>query len=306
LEITVNSEKIDYTLENEKSLGDVVRGIESWLNNSRLVITSMKVGPRDLTSEPEPQWAGIPLDDVSRLDITARLYNEVQISQLELMQRYLQNLKSAVASGKADDLDAAMEGFEDIVRAMREALDINVMTRAGRGLQDLHKLLTGSSAQEVNAWPTGIKEKVIRVLSDLLESVGLRLRETQRPAQTLRSTAEELRRSAFELEEVSVLLQQNEDEKAMSYVVRFSELVGSIVRMVSILAVTEEVALDDLSIGGEPVRSFLESFNGILKELVEAFTARDTVLIGDLLEYEISPRLDSLVSFLLEFEPETQ
>ena len=304
MEITVNSETIDYTLENEKSLGDVVRGIETWLNNAHLVITSMKVGLRDLTAEPEPEWAAIPLDDVPRLDITARLYNEVQISQLELMQRYLDNLRSAVASGAAEELDATMQGFEDIVGAMRETLDINAMTRAGRGLQDLHKLLTGSSAEEVNAWPTGIKEKVIRVLADLSEGVRLRRREMERPVETLHSTAEELRRSAFELEEVSVLLQQNEDEKAMSYVVRFSELVGSIVRMVSLLADTEEVSLDDLTIGEKSVRSFLESFNGILKELVEAFTTRDTVLIGDLLEYEISPRLESLVNFLVEFEPD--
>jgi hypothetical protein len=112
-----------------------------------------------------------------------------------------------------------------------------------------------------------------------------------------------MRRSAFELGEVSVLLQQNEDEKAMSYVVRFSELVGSVMRMVAALADMEAVSLDELSIGEEPVRAFLESFNGILKELVEAFTHRDTVLIGDLLEYEVSPRLESLVTFLLEFEP---
>ena len=105
MEITVNSERIDYTLDDEESLGDVVNGIENWLNQSKLVITSLKLGDRDITAEPEVSWSEIPLSEVPALDVTARLLNEVQVSQLQLMHDYLGRLGDGIASGTAQVLN---------------------------------------------------------------------------------------------------------------------------------------------------------------------------------------------------------
>ena len=49
-----------------------------------------------------------------------------------------------------------------------------------------------------------------------------------------------------------------------------------------------------------PFDEFYKDFNSILLELTNAFGAGDSVLIGDLLEYEIAPRLDGLLFFLNE------
>jgi hypothetical protein len=43
----------------------------------------------------------------------------------------------------------------------------------------------------------------------------------------------------------------------------------------------------------------VEELNGILQELVEAFQSQDTVLIGDLLEYETVPRIQEILSTAL-------
>ena len=42
----------------------------------------------------------------------------------------------------------------------------------------------------------------------------------------------------------------------------------------------------------------LAEFNPVLKELVAAFGTKDSVLIGDLLEYEIAPRMQRLAPLL--------
>ena len=44
----------------------------------------------------------------------------------------------------------------------------------------------------------------------------------------------------------------------------------------------------------EPLERFFSDLNRILTELIEAFEAKDSVLIGDLLEYEVTPRLEGL------------
>jgi hypothetical protein len=76
----------------------------------------------------------------------------------------------------------------------------------------------------------------------------------------------------------------------MEAVVRFSELCQRLLGLLGRLGVP--------AVGGQAPREFFEALNRVLQELVSAFQARDTVLIGDLLEYEVAPRLRQLQAVL--------
>ena len=47
-----------------------------------------------------------------------------------------------------------------------------------------------------------------------------------------------------------------------------------------------------------PVSVYMGEFNSALKELLQAYEQNDSVLIGDLAEYELAPRLRSLYAAL--------
>jgi hypothetical protein len=49
-----------------------------------------------------------------------------------------------------------------------------------------------------------------------------------------------------------------------------------------------------MEIKTETLKLLLEEIGTILQELLSAYEAKDTVLVGDLAEYEIAPRLRSL------------
>jgi hypothetical protein len=72
----------------------------------------------------------------------------------------------------------------------------------------------------------------------------------------------------------------------MNIVARFVELVSKVTRLLS-------------SEQQESCARQVEELNGILQELVEAFQSQDTVLIGDLLEYETVPRIQEILSTAL-------
>jgi hypothetical protein len=95
---------------------------------------------------------------------------------------------------------------------------------------------------------------------------------------------------------VSILLQTGKDRQAMDTIVRFSELAQSLVRVVSSVLPADEAK----RIGGVDVQEFYQELNGILSELLQAFESKDTVLIGDLMEYEVAPRLEKLHQVLEE------
>ena len=49
--------------------------------------------------------------------------------------------------------------------------------------------------------------------------------------------------------------------------------------------------METFVIDGLPARVFIEEFNAAPRELSEAYENRDTVLAGDIAEYELAPRL---------------
>ena len=62
----------------------------------------------------------------------------------------------------------------------------------------------------------------------------------------------------------------------------------------------------DATIDGRTLPAFCRELNAVLGELIEAFQARDSVLIGDLMEYEMAPRLQTLRAFLNEHAVRSQ
>ena len=50
-----------------------------------------------------------------------------------------------------------------------------------------------------------------------------------------------------------------------------------------------------IRIDGKTCEEFYTELNGLLNDVLAAFDARDSVLIGDLFEYEIAPRVEALL-----------
>ncbi|MCA1755546.1 MAG: hypothetical protein LC641_12810, partial [Spirochaeta sp.] len=113
-----------------------------------------------------------------------------------------------------------------------------------------------------------------------------RLREHQRPVKETVTSRELMRALLPKLGDVSVLLQAGKDAEAMQHVSHFTELAAKLLRLIP--HVSEYINTDGL-------HEFVVSYHTVLGELMNAFGSRDSVLIGDLLEYEIVPYSEELI-----------
>ena len=108
---------------------------------------------------------------------------------------------------------------------------------------------------------------------------------------------EELKRCSGEfdqlkatLEEVSVLLQSGKDSEASAVISNLAETVGNFV-IATRYATLFPSLYEKILIDGKDIGTFFEEFTDILKDFETAMQDKDTVTVGDLSEYEISPRL---------------
>ena len=67
--ITVDGEEIDYTLENEYTLGDIVDALSSWLDNRNFVLETLKIDNAPVTLS-DTAWSNSPINSAEKLEIT--------------------------------------------------------------------------------------------------------------------------------------------------------------------------------------------------------------------------------------------
>jgi len=305
----VNNEKIDFTLENERTLGEVVAAVEAWLNKSNLIVASINLDlrdsakqERDLTEEPEESWSGTSIDGIERLLITARLVTEIQFSNIQTVLSYLDLLKSAVEKRDQSNIEDLLQGREDTFKSLNLIYASSLNPSSFQEINDLRSLLEGAGAETILAWPDGVRERSLDIIEVLEGMLSERLNEMTNPFPVLASSIRELELTSNEIKGVSVLLQTGQEQKAMAAIIEFADLSQRLLRVLSSLEESSHISLKELKIGEERARSFFADFNGILRELLGAFDTKDTVLIGDLLEYEVAPRIELFLSFLREVQ----
>lgn len=93
-----------------------------------------------------------------------------------------------------------------------------------------------------------------------------------------------------ELLELPVKLQGGKDKEATAMISKLADFIEKFCRTATLSALFPEI-YKKLTIDGKSVNDFFQDFSQILNDFEQAIASKDTVLMGDLAEYEISPRL---------------
>jgi len=286
VEIQINNQNLDFTIEQEETLGQVVKDIEAWLEGTDLVLYSVKHEDRDLLSTPYEQWEMTPHSEVGTLEVTVKHTGELTVLNLQTILEYLEILKGGITASNGERLEELLAGFSALIESLQKHFSASQPL-----LQALFSLFDNSRAEQILAWSEEKREQALKLIDLVCSQVLFRLQELQDPKAALKTLSGALAVCIEEVSEISILLQTGKDRQAMDTIVRFSELSQNLVRLVA--SVFPENSNKDLE-------AVYQELNGVLSELLEAFEAKDTVLIGDLMEYEIAPRLERLRTVLQE------
>jgi hypothetical protein len=105
------------------------------------------------------------------------------------------------------------------------------------------------------------------------------------------------------LENLPLDLQTGKDKQAAETVQFFTGITEKLFRIYSIIDTSvfpaAQITVVCASKNNEkPMNIFLEEFNSTLQEMLAAYEQKDSVLLGDLAEYEMAPRLRSFYTAL--------
>jgi hypothetical protein len=183
------------------------------------------------------------------------------------------NGRTISEDGLGAEGDTPLEGVEELALEVRHARELRVAA--------LQEKLSETMERERTAG-AGEREEAVR----RREEASRRFREAVETYTALQDLARELADMEGKLGEVSVLLQSGKDRLAMETVTRFTDIIEGVLAI-----------LPKTSNGSEAAKLFAD-INPRLREILAAFDAKDFILVGDILEYEIAPRLGGLAALL--------
>jgi hypothetical protein len=266
--ITINGKTADITLEAEKTLGELLSGLDSWLEGSGQYLSGIEVDGKTYDASSLEKAFDTGLDGISRLNIKT-------LSWVELMLEALFGVKNDLAfCGKNPAGSSAPEaGFQTSAVWKEGHTALFLENNAADIYQLMLQILDGAIPPE----------KALPLVTE-------RIRELQDPASEIRAASPAISEISKRLEDLPLDLQTGKDARAAETIALFSGVTEKLFRLLHILR-RGGIAVE--SAGG-----FLDEFGSAVKELLSAYTNKDTVLVGDLAEYELAPRLLEFLSLL--------
>jgi len=292
--ITLNSDPFDVTIENEKTLEELYTGISNWLIKSDLEITELVKDGEDLELTSSSEWKNILLENIGKLDIIAISGSDRYITDLQTLYQYISLLQNAVTGSNNALISDLLSELTYVSSTMDSFLSKKDLPQYGTiKLQECINNFQKENREELES-----RNKLIELLRNISLILQMRIKEVTSPFSELQKTAELLEKLIPSISDVSVMLQTGDDQQAINSILTFIDLSEKLIRLFPFLKEFGYTDIRKKSIDSESFDDFYTDFNSILVELIDAFNINDSILIGDLMEYEIAPRVNKLLEFI--------
>lgn len=294
MQVLINQEEVDVKLESERTLGEVMDGIRRWLNDSQLYVTDVVVDDEDVQLDTPDSWATTDVDNVGLIEIRALPAWEVRSRGLQILVDYFSLLRDAIEQKDENQLTQLASEAKTIATTLPTyAPDL---VNSEKRDDAFFRVVDAQEVRDGRLPEAERHDELLKYLEQAVTLLKARTREIEEPFQEAAATAQMIRELVGAVNEVSVLLQRGEDKEAMDLIVRFTELLAKLLRIMP-----NVVRLDaEPRVTPEQLEQYGTELNAILEELVGAFNTQDSVLIGDLVEYELVPKIEELLEYVPE------
>ncbi len=264
MDFTINGQTANITLEKEENVGELLSGIEQWLQNSDHCVSGIVIDGKDIVSGAVSEVFSQKLDSINTIDIRTS-------SQLEL---YLEALMTVLQCLEICE-NASYEDKKAIQKMWEEGAAASFIKHKETALFSLLNDVFSN---------TGLHPKDAQAL--IME----RIRELEHTRQEIGSMEHLIEDCVKRLEDLPLDLQTGKNVKAAETMQFFSGISEKLFRIIAIME-QKGVHFESIKIEDQTFQAFFEELSTALEELLSAYESKDSVLVGDLSEYELAPRL---------------
>ena len=273
MKIRINGVDADIQPETEKTVGELLFALDNWLAGSGHRLSGLVIDGQTINAGSMEDCFGRNIDTINTLDVSTN-------SVLELLAEGLFHVLQDIEAYEA----ASFEEKSAFAGHWQETPEAHLLAEQSI---DLFSYAIETFSGE------GVSPPSLRML------VEERLRELREPADEMERTNPLVEEICVRLEELPLDIQTGKDARAAETIGIFSGIAEKVFRVYHILKV-EGFPVGEITVADMPVAAYIAEFDTALRELLAAYEQHDTVLVGDIAEYEMAPRLRGLYVAVLE------
>jgi len=317
MHIKINNEMVDFKLEKEKKIGEVIRGLEDWIISKGGVIQSISIDQRQVDFDYESREFEQRIDGVGEISLITQSNVEFAINTLVTLGEYAQQVRRGEIYGDFIKYqDNVMEGLGLIHEGMTASLRVlkirafAVIGKGGKNLEntlgEINHLISVYSRKYIDKEG---KAKIEQVLGDLLSLIpvvfkwavvknGKYFMEIDENTFKLyfKRLIEDLLSicitSSDKFESISSSLQVGDDRRALAELYFLTELFEETIEL--LMVIDEKQMIEEKEIS-ENLRRLFSRVGEKLKSVEVSLKDGDMISVGDTIEYELKPLFIQLI-----------
>ncbi|GEM_PF-4581967 len=315
MNIYVNGEKIGFQLEGEKNCYDIAIGIQKWAETQNKFLRQIIIEDKTYY-QPKEELKNIPVTEQTEIGFTVVSAEVLALEALNDTLTFFTNLRNLDKENVTvkDDLPDVIQWCSNVIAKSKiiMRLDYNtpiegttINTELGKLDNFIEKLkqMKGHAQVDIKkAILSGIDiplwEKILtQVVAEAKNNVPAEKASIE-PSDIIRKLQAdnlEIPEIVIKIEKVSSELHTGNDAEAMQ---KLNEISQRLAQMIQHLQLCDtliqpsigSMVIDEVRTVGDELLLMTEIF----KQIIEGFDNKDIILICDLLEYELSPKLQTL------------
>lgn len=193
------------------------------------------------------------------------------------MKIYINGQEADITLDSEKNLGDVLTGFEAEC-AKNKATTVNIVVDGEEVSADKFEVFTQKPIESINT---------LELTTITEDDVALSFKD-------IASRFEEI---VEDLKLISVQFQNGQDKKALVTVTQLADNVNYFCKATALSTLFPD-KFSNMNIDGVTIQDFFGDFMTILTDFEEAFKNSDSVMLGDLAEYEITPRIESIISMI--------
>lgn len=293
MQLTVNEEVVDITLENEQTAYDIISSFSKQIGEDML-ISSIRINDRYYSPEDQEKLETILLDGIDQINIEVGTQDEISINLLQESSRILRSVAEDLKQNGFSHEEEIFKVLDWVLETVQTVGKISILSLSEVKLVDstLQQLLDYLKEPEKETSKIPAITQILLNLIQYIESIQLKISNGFSLSREELSQA--IQNTLKILPEIAESFQIGKDSDAL-------EKIHIVINLIESCSLYIKKNPDSFSKEKEEeIEHLYEEFNSLLEEILEAFQNGDFILIGDLMEYELPDKLENYQSIILE------
>lgn len=311
--IYVNEEVLETKLEEEKTIGEVYQGVNSWIESSGKYLVSCLV---DGLEKNPSELNEIQIDSVKRLDFYIGEDIDILIASLLELDKYIDGVgntlfgRDSLTQNETHDLKEGLSWIQTVLSSAKTLLhldytriipygsEFNMLEIIAKAVDPDNKL---DSVKSIEAYLENLRDLKLFVM-DLLNRVTLLNIDTDTVKEILTTYGGNMEVLKKEFIRVNENFQSGKDHLATELLTHSTGRLHVMISGLISVASRGDLKVEDIKIGEDTLYTVNTLLTEKLSQVEQALSDKDIVTAGDILEYELPEILEKFVPFLNEIK----